>query len=131
MPFKSKAQQRFMFAAEERGELPKGTAHRWAEHTPDIKHLPERKKKKKKDHHDKHAFVTGFDKVAVVDLSEEARYKAIAPMQDYVPGRVGNQLDTDTGQRRKANMRTQNVRGEDREFTQALKHDVVNARRPK
>jgi len=44
MPFKSKAQQRFMFAAEGRGELPKGTAERWAEHTPDIKALPERKK---------------------------------------------------------------------------------------
>ena len=45
MPFKSKAQQRFMFAAEERGEIPKGTAKRWAKHTPNIKKLPERKKK--------------------------------------------------------------------------------------
>lgn len=44
MPFKSKAQQRFMFAAEGRGEVPKGTAERWAKHTPDIKALPERKK---------------------------------------------------------------------------------------
>jgi hypothetical protein len=41
MPFKSKAQQRFMFSAESKGELPKGTAERWAEHTPDIKALPE------------------------------------------------------------------------------------------
>ncbi len=47
MPFKSKAQQRFMFAAEERGEIPKGTAERWADHTPNIKDLPEKKKKKK------------------------------------------------------------------------------------
>lgn len=46
MPFKSKAQQRFMFAAEERGDLPGGTAHRWAKHTPNIKKLPERKHKK-------------------------------------------------------------------------------------
>jgi hypothetical protein len=45
MPFKSKAQQRFMFAAEERGDLPKGTAERWAKETPDIKKLPEHKKK--------------------------------------------------------------------------------------
>lgn len=44
MPFKSKAQQRFMFAAEDRGEIPKGTAKDWAEHTPNIKKLPERKK---------------------------------------------------------------------------------------
>jgi hypothetical protein len=47
MPFRSKAQQRFMFAAESRGELPKGTAKRWAHHTDDIKHLPEKVKKKK------------------------------------------------------------------------------------
>lgn len=42
MPFKSKAQQRWMFAAESRGELPKGTAREWAHHTPNIKKLPER-----------------------------------------------------------------------------------------
>jgi len=42
-PFKSKAQQRFMFAKERRGELPKGTARRWAHETPSIKSLPEKK----------------------------------------------------------------------------------------
>lgn len=42
MPFKSKAQQRFMFAAEDRGEVPKGTAKRWAKHTESIKDLPEK-----------------------------------------------------------------------------------------
>lgn len=41
MPFKSKKQQRWMFAAEARGELPPGTAQRWAEETPDLKDLPE------------------------------------------------------------------------------------------
>lgn len=41
MPFKSRAQQKFMFAAESRGELPKGTAERWAHHTNNIKALPE------------------------------------------------------------------------------------------
>jgi len=46
MPFKSKAQMRWMFAAEERGEIPKGTAKRWAEHTKNIDKLPERKRKK-------------------------------------------------------------------------------------
>jgi hypothetical protein len=44
MPFKSKAQQRWMFAAEERGEVPAGTAARWAHHTKNIKKLPEKKK---------------------------------------------------------------------------------------
>jgi hypothetical protein len=42
MPFKSKAQQRFMFSAESRGDLPKGTALRWAHDTPNIKKLPKR-----------------------------------------------------------------------------------------
>jgi hypothetical protein len=46
MPFKSKAQQRFMFAAEERGDIPKGTSMEWAHKTPSIKKLPERKHKK-------------------------------------------------------------------------------------
>lgn len=41
-PFRSKRQARWMFAAEARGELPKGTAERWAEETPDIKRLPEK-----------------------------------------------------------------------------------------
>lgn len=40
MPFQSKAQQRWMFA-----KHPK-MAKRWAHETPDIKSLPERKKKK-------------------------------------------------------------------------------------
>ena len=51
MPFKSKAQQRFMFAAESPGfrgeaDIPKGTARRWAHETPNIKKLPEKKKEK-------------------------------------------------------------------------------------
>jgi hypothetical protein len=47
MPYKSKSQVRLFHAMEDRGELPKGTAHRWAEHTSDIKSLPEHKKHKK------------------------------------------------------------------------------------
>jgi len=47
MPFKSKAQMRWMFAAERRGEVPKGTAKRWAHETSSIKSLPEKKSKKK------------------------------------------------------------------------------------
>jgi hypothetical protein len=46
MPFRSKAQQRFMFAAEDSGDVPEGTAERWAQETPDIKDLPEKAKKK-------------------------------------------------------------------------------------
>lgn len=50
MPFKSKAQQRFMFAAEERGDIPRGTAERWALETGSgkMKKLPERAGDKKK-----------------------------------------------------------------------------------
>ncbi len=43
MPFKSKAQMKKFFAMEKRGEIPKGTAKRWAEETPNIKKLPEKK----------------------------------------------------------------------------------------
>ena len=46
MPYASKRQARFMFAAENRGEVAKGTAERWAHHTPGgIKNLPEKVKK--------------------------------------------------------------------------------------
>ena len=48
MPFKSKAQQKWMFAAEARGEVKKGTAERWAKHTKSIKSLPKKVKKSKK-----------------------------------------------------------------------------------
>ena len=42
MPLKSKSQQRWMFWAESQDKLPKGTAKRWADHTPEIKSLPEK-----------------------------------------------------------------------------------------
>lgn len=48
MPFKSKSQQKWMFAAEARGEVKKGTAERWAKHTKNIKGLPNKVKSKKK-----------------------------------------------------------------------------------
>ena len=47
MPFKSEAQRRFMYAAESRGDVPKGTAARWSEETPKGKKLPEYVKAKK------------------------------------------------------------------------------------
>lgn len=51
MPFKSKAQQRLLFAKEARGEVRKGTAKRWAHETKDMKKLPERAKRKKPVRH--------------------------------------------------------------------------------
>lgn len=47
MPFKSKAQQKWMFAAEARGDVPKGTAKEWAHKTKNIKRLPKKVKRKK------------------------------------------------------------------------------------
>lgn len=47
MPFKSKAQMRWMFAAEERGEVPKGTTKKWLKHTKNKSKLPEKKKENK------------------------------------------------------------------------------------
>lgn len=46
MPFVSKSQQRFFYAAEAKGELPKGTAKEWQDATPKGKKLPEHVKKK-------------------------------------------------------------------------------------
>ena len=47
-PFKSQSQMKKFFAMEKRGEMKKGTAERWAKHTPNIKSLPKKVKKKKK-----------------------------------------------------------------------------------
>lgn len=47
MPYSSKSQMRLFFAKEKRGELPKGTAKEWASETPNIKALPEKKKRKR------------------------------------------------------------------------------------
>jgi hypothetical protein len=35
MPFKSQSQRKFFYAAESRGDLPKGTAAKWEAHTTD------------------------------------------------------------------------------------------------
>ena len=40
MPFRSKSQMRRFFAMEGRGEIPEGTAKRWAGETSKIKALP-------------------------------------------------------------------------------------------
>jgi hypothetical protein len=45
MPYQSKAQMRKFFSMESKGELPKGKAEEWAHETPNIKDLPEHKKK--------------------------------------------------------------------------------------
>lgn len=42
MPFKSKAQQKKMFALEKEGKIKKGTAEKWAKETPNIKALPQK-----------------------------------------------------------------------------------------
>lgn len=46
MPFRSKAQVRKFGVMVKRGEISKGTFDKWRKHTPNIKKLPERKKKK-------------------------------------------------------------------------------------
>jgi hypothetical protein len=47
MPYKSLAQVRKFFAIEREGEIKKGTADKWAKHTPNIKGLPKKVKKTK------------------------------------------------------------------------------------
>lgn len=50
MPLKSKAQMRYLFSAQERGEVPKGTAEKFVKETPKSKlaKLPEYKKQDEK-----------------------------------------------------------------------------------
>lgn len=50
MPLKSKAQMRFLFAAQKRGEVPKGTAEKFVAETPKskLKRLPEYKRQDEK-----------------------------------------------------------------------------------
>lgn len=47
MPFLSRSQSRLFFAKERAGELPKGTALRWAHETDDIKKLPNKVRRKR------------------------------------------------------------------------------------
>jgi hypothetical protein len=94
-PFKSDAQRRWMFAAEDRGEVPKGTADRWAKHTKNIKKLPERIKKANMD------YVKNFYKIAKkllnskenplikpeekikleIDLAKQKKFKGLSPSE--------------------------------------------------
>lgn len=67
MPFKSKAQQRWMYAAEDRGEVPEGTADEWAEET-DFDEIPEKVKKKK----EKRAHVQRAEAIALEILEKAA-----------------------------------------------------------
>lgn len=85
VPFKSKAQMRWMFAAEARGELPKGTAKRWAEHTKNIKKLPERKKPKKQEDSKKSAKLAALYLRAKI-ASLRAKLAAKAPVPGPQPG---------------------------------------------
>ena len=75
MPFKSDAQRRYMFWAESKGKLPKGTSKQWAKETPNIEDLPERAKKKKK-RIKKAAFDIGIATAAIKFLKSASDYSA-------------------------------------------------------
>lgn len=93
MPFRSKAQNAKFHVMEDRGELPKGTAHRWAHHTPGgIKSLPEHVKKHGKKHTKKAALiclVSGLQKRAelqkIMDHLAKKADAMAAPQATY-PG---------------------------------------------
>lgn len=74
MPYKSKAQQRFMFSAESKGDVPKGTAERWAKHTKNIKKLPENVSDKKKQE----------KKAAQTDAFNDSGYRTFADIMREV-----------------------------------------------
>jgi hypothetical protein len=57
-----------MYAAESRGEVPKGTANRWEKETPKGKKLPKKKKKKKNKKYAELAYDVGVQ-LALYDES--------------------------------------------------------------
>lgn len=67
-----------MFAAEDRGEVPKGTARRWAHETPNIKDLPKKKAQKK------HASLMNGFLDEIVKIAKERRHS-----EDGESGLVG------------------------------------------
>jgi hypothetical protein len=73
------------------------------------------------------SFMMGLRKIAVEDMSAQAKVTATAPMQDGVPGEIARETMT-TGQPRKKNTRTYNVYNEGREMNPKLKHDANEAR---
>jgi len=84
MPFRSKAQQRFFFAAEQQGLFKKGTAKKWADET-DFKHLPERIKTMKKTVKTNwRVYISGKP---VVDLYPPPKLKTKSQAKRYAIGR--------------------------------------------
>jgi hypothetical protein len=94
MPFKSKAQQRFMFAAEARGELPKGKALEWAHETKNIKNLPEHKTMKKTAEQIADCVAT---KVAAISSYPQQEKKKFSPGGMVVGGIGGGLLGSAVG----------------------------------
>lgn len=112
---------------EKAGDLPQGTAQRWADETPDIKSLPARVKKPKKS---KKSFTKGFKKTASTgwnlteDAAEESRF---AQMQNGVPGAT-LRADAETGQARGRATRTKGVLNENREMDSRYRKPSETAR---
>ena len=83
MPFKSRAQAKKFRVMEAKGEIPKGTSHRWAEHTKSIKSLPEHVKKHGKKTTKKAALICLVSQLqkraALVKIAEHLAKKADAP----------------------------------------------------
>lgn len=86
MPFKSDAQRRYMFWAENRGKIPKGTSKRWAKETPNIEDLPERAKKKKK-RIKKAAFDIGIATAAIKFLKSASDYSGFSSSASAAKGK--------------------------------------------
>lgn len=90
MPFKSKSQMRWMFAAEARGDLPKGTAKRWARHTKRIGSLPEKAESDNGKEETKRSwFTAACADIARQVLQEVGKQAALVPAGTSQPG-AGN-----------------------------------------
>lgn len=129
MPFKSQSQRALFYAKMRRGEISPETVKEWESETPKGKKLPKKLKKK--------AFVTGFEKVAVVDMSDEATlmgvftgpsgYKAGPGQRGQVRAETRETGQADRGHNRAGNP---NAFGEDRDFDPTQKLKWKNQRVP-
>jgi hypothetical protein len=94
MPFKSKAQQRWMYAAEDRGEVSEGTAQDWSDATKKkkggIKALPEKVKQKKTAEEVADNILK--EATAMSPMAKKLKYRKIKPKK--LPSKIAEEVWT-------------------------------------
>ena len=93
MPYVSKDQLRYFFAAESQGKLPKGTALRWAHETPNLKSLPDKKNEKTAGMFDTVKGIASDTSNALWGKDGLGRLQSWNRVKGYLPSGVSNHID--------------------------------------